>query len=339
MFQCSAVCLSMWVAGVGDWPHLRIFGQRLAFTLELGGRLQVRRAFSNVWARERMPTWHLPIALLPAIGGAIQRRAQRADDCVYPPPPPTDLKARDTLAKLVPLETATTAQLLEVCESKHALFFSIDRSWAVEIALLEALNGKEGDRLVIRSLTQLFPSASRPGNVDKCLQDVRALKIGALGRSTGAGATSTLKAVEEVLDGMVRGVSPDLRHMTSPGMVALANLWPFFCSELGADDQLLSGAAALARKMQVATEQHTAGTLSLAELDAIQPFEFMMSAAQKTLMESFVQSAIAGVKKATTATASRGSKRTRAPTSAEKQADKAAKSAAAAEADVMGLFD
>lgn len=122
-------------------------------------------------------------------------------------------------------------------------------------------------------------------------------KVGAVGRCTGAAAKSFLTAVEEVLDSMSRGISPNLQQMTSNNMQKVSVRLQYLCTATNEQNKELCGEPALQLLMARNEKLLTEGALTLNDLESVQPFEFLMSETQKSSMETMVKNVIDSVRK------------------------------------------
>lgn len=146
-----------------------------------------------------------------------------------------------------------------------------------------------------------------------------------MGRCTGASSRSTLTAVEEVVEAMSRGISPNMQHMTSSRMKKVSVRLQYMCTTVDVENKPVCGEPALALLLARSQKLLHDGELTLNDLENIQPFEFTMTAPQKDIMETLVKDIVDFVRKV-------------APSKAKKRGAPKDDDTTAATDDVMDLF-
>ena len=116
---------------------------------------------------------------------------------------------------LVSIDTASTQVLVSTMEERMPLFTSIDRTFVIEAALCKAMLGTEGDKIMEKKIVAAFPSDSDLKKLDITNQELKIIKDSPVARCTGPAAASMLQAAVEVVEGMLRGCSPQQKFMTS----------------------------------------------------------------------------------------------------------------------------
>ena len=243
---------------------------------------------------------------------------------------------------LVSIDTASTQVLASTMEERMPLFTSIDRTFVIEAALCKAMLGTEGDKIMEKKIVAAFPSDSDLKKLDITNQELKIIKDSPVARCTGPAAASMLQAAVEVVEGMLRGCSPQQKFMTSGIMQKLSPKLPLFCQTtitIEGKTSIITGQAAMKEllktiKAKKDDDAEEAEALSFSDLEPLHAFQWLLSEAELLVLTSLTEELLSSV------TAPNGS--TKPPKGASKAKVSGGKSSKDNEdmalADVMSLF-
>jgi len=243
---------------------------------------------------------------------------------------------------LVSIDTASTQVLASTMEERMPLFTSIDRTFVIEAALCKAMLGTEGDKIMEKKIVAAFPSDSDLKKLDITNQELKIIKDSPVARCTGPAAASMLQAAVEVVEGMLRGCSPQQKFMTSGIMQKLSPKLPLFCQTtitIEGKTSIITGQAAMKEllktiKAKKDDDAEEAEALSFSDLEPLHAFQWLLSEAELLVLTSLTEELLSSV------TAPKGS--TKPPKGASKAKVSGGKSSKDNEdmafADVMSLF-
>lgn len=136
----------------------------------------------------------------------------------------------------------------------------MDRNFAVERALCEALLGPQGEKLMGSRIESCFPSNTQLCSMAETAQKLEALREGVISKCVGDKATAALKSAAEIVAGLEQGEPPKKQYMTSNIMATLSPKLELFCQhaeETGSKvgKKIFTGAKAAEAKLKVAQER------------------------------------------------------------------------------------
>jgi len=249
-------------------------------------------------------------------------------------------QARDTLEKVLHVDGTHLQVLLDKVKKKVNLFLNVDRSFAVEIAVMEAMLGPQGDAIMETKIDECFPTEANPYTLDETHTKLVALQGGQMAQVTGVQAGQTLSAVVEIIVGMKRGEAPQRQFFTSPFMQKLQPKLDFFCQYRATKDgkeTLILGKAACAAKLQDLMKKFAKETITFKDLEEVHCFEWLVQGqVNKDKLKEMSESLLASAKVATKDPKKRASKASR--DAAQAKGSASTDSPAGTLADVMALF-
>lgn len=245
------------------------------------------------------------------------------------------VQARNTLGKLVDLDVASGSDIKQKMEEKLPFLTSIDRSMQIELKVLEALQGPQGDLLVEQSILAVLPTASRSVELAKASSEIDQLKVSGLFKMVGPTGQNMVVAVQQCLQTMQRGGAPPTQFMTSSGMAKVVPLLSHFCRHTiekggsGGKDKVLEGAAAASQKLKELKVKVDKKSATFSDTEDLHRFEFLLSTDQQEQLRMLTKELL-GTVAATSSKAAASSSTSKA--AATKVKDDKAK------LDVMALF-
>jgi hypothetical protein len=209
-------------------------------------------------------------------------------------------QARDTLSRICDFQSSCSAAILEVAQSKLAMFLSIDRSWGVEIALYQAMLGKQGERVLEKEVETKLPTKVKLLSLAESIAQLAQLRCSPICRVAGTKGSDQVGGVISMLQNMLQGTSPDTELMTSPMMKKVALTLPFFAThpqtaESGAEPIILVGKDAIAARLAVLTADEP--SQSLDSLDWFMGFKFLLTPEQETAIKAMTRKLVGHIMK------------------------------------------
>ena len=243
------------------------------------------------------------------------------------------------MAKLVQLESVGTQTVIATMDERMPLFTSIDRSFVIEAALCQAIVGSEGDKIMESTILGAFPSESDLKKLDATSQELKIIKEGPVARCTGPAASQMLQAALEVVDGMLRGSSPQQKFMTSGIMMKLSPTLPLFCQATVSNkgkSSILTGAEAAKELLTQIKDRASEHAISFNDLEPLHAFQWLLDEESLDELTSLTKTLVS-----TVTTPTKGAEKPKTPPKGNKNpGGKSSKEDGEdmALADVMSLF-
>jgi hypothetical protein len=195
-----------------------------------------------------------------------------------------DVEARRTLFKGLDI-TATAKEVLDRLKTKLSFFSTLDSSIRVEVALLEALTGTQGEKITEEKVLTKFATASIHTGIEHTLASL--LQMGASPDITGLGQRSMhiVEVATNLLQQMVRGIAPSSAvYNTEFGTSLLDRASLFLVCESGPNK--LKGKEAVAPMLKALQAKHADPTKSVTmqEIQQMKGFEFVMTEPERSAL-------------------------------------------------------
>lgn len=136
-------------------------------------------------------------------------------------------------------------QIQKLLHSKSAMFTSLDPTFVIELAAMDALMGDGGLQLMRSSIMAAMPCKGNSITMEHSAQLLMQVKESLLFKYTGTASRSLCMAIHEIVDGMKHGHAPKLEALNSePFLRKIKETLPWFIAkQIG--DTTIYGTSAL----------------------------------------------------------------------------------------------
>lgn len=242
-------------------------------------------------------------------------------------------QARTCLKKMYREDGATAEMFEETIDRRYQLLSGIDRSIAVERAVVKALLGDQGERLMQEAILATLPDKGRSVSLAAAGTALKALEVGGLAKFCGERGRQCLAAAAAAIAELSTG-SLKTETMTSAWMLKVKDTLKYFCKQFAmfkkkgaakGERVELVGAEAAEEKLRMLKEM-TTNVITYEKLNEVWPWHFLLADASKLELKKITDEV--------------NGKVTYKPKEPKKKAlkSKSASSSADLDADVMSLF-
>ncbi len=201
---------------------------------------------------------------------------------------------------LVEADSKTVQALLK---KKLSLLVSMDSTFVIELAVLEALAGDSGMLMIQDEVVKMMPTKAKPAivSLDTVSARLSVLKNGSLYKYCGSKGQTSLDVVSSNFEQMLQGREPRVDALkTSAFFASIPAALPLFCyitiQIAGAVAKVTHyGEKAIEIIRKEAIVKDTAKTLSFADLNDLHVYGWILTAAQKTMVEDLTKKVLAGL--------------------------------------------
>ena len=152
-------------------------------------------------------------------------------------------KACNTILTEISLEDPE--QIQKLLHNKAAMFTSLDPTFVIELAAMDALMGDGGLQLMRASIMTAMPCKGSNITMEHSAQLLMQLKDSLLFKYTGSSSRSLCIAIHEIVDGMRHGQAPKMEAMSSEAFLRkIKESLPWFITKQ-AGDKTIYGTSAL----------------------------------------------------------------------------------------------
>lgn len=203
-------------------------------------------------------------------------------------------KACNTILKEICLEEP--AQIQKLLHNKAAMFTSLDPTFVIELAAMDALMGEGGMQLMRCSIMAALPSEGNSMPLEHSSQLIMKIKDSLLFKYTSSASRSLCIAIQEIVEGMRHGHAPKMEALNSDAFLRkVKETLPWFVSKQ-VGTTMLYGKIALEASLDEVTEAEP-GTVTYESLNVFHVFSWLLTEQQQAkvsqLTKSVVQSVVA----------------------------------------------
>jgi len=136
-------------------------------------------------------------------------------------------------------------QIQQLLHNKAAMFTSLDPTFVIELAAMDALMADGGLQLMRASIMTAMPAKANIVTMEHSAQLLMQLKDSLLFKYTGSSSRSLCIAIHEIVDGMKHGHAPKMEALNSePFLRKIKESLPWFITkQIG--DKIIYGTSAL----------------------------------------------------------------------------------------------
>lgn len=192
--------------------------------------------------------------------------------------------------------------LCALLKSKRALLLQFDRSFKLELAVVEALNGQAGATLLFANVLECLPGKGAHPTLLQAGQGIAKVMSSKLYSFVCRETQALVSAAKELIDKLERGASPAITHFKDrPFLKDVVEVLPeFLYFDMTMDDQPASAIkriygrpAAVARLDKLQEMQSSGETITLDMVDSLQAFRFILEADEIATLKELTSSVVA----------------------------------------------
>ena len=152
-------------------------------------------------------------------------------------------KACNTILTEISLEDPE--QIQKLLHTKASMFTSLDPTFVIELAAMDALMADGGLQLMRASIMTAMPAKANIVTMEHSAQLLMQLKDSLLFKYTGSSSRSLCMAIHEIVDGMKHGHAPKVEALNSePFLRKIKESLPWFITKK-TGDKIIYGTSAL----------------------------------------------------------------------------------------------
>jgi hypothetical protein len=203
-------------------------------------------------------------------------------------------KACNTILKEIALEDP--AQIQKLLHNKAAMFTSLDPTFVIELAAMDALMGKGGMQLMQQRIMAALPAEGKAMSLEHSAQLLANIKDSLLFKYTGAASRSLCLAIHEIVGGMLHGHAPKMEALNSdPFLRKVKETLPWFIVKQSGTDTVYGKSA-----LEICLDElcnAEPGTVTYESLNIYHVFSWLLTEKQRAqvsaLTNKVVQSVVA----------------------------------------------
>ena len=202
-------------------------------------------------------------------------------------------KACNKILAEVSLEDAAHTQ--ELLHKKADMFTSLDSTFVIELAAMDALMGAGGLELVQAQLLKSLPAKETAMTLEHSMQLLTQMKDSLLFKYSGAEARSTVLAILEIVSGMKGGRPPKMEVMNGdPFLRKVQEALPHFV-RCGEGQSELTGKEAIEAMMDELVKIDNPEDVTYEKLNTFHVFNWLLTEKQAECIKTLAKAVVANV--------------------------------------------